>query len=91
MPIIEVRSVETKVVCYDRATVVLGGIVKDKVSMVDDQYPILGDLPVIGRLFQSKGKGSSKTNLLIFLTATLVRSDGSLVRPDGAGGGIPTF
>lgn len=91
MPIIEVRSVETKVVCYDRATVVLGGIVKDKVSMVDDQYPILGDLPVIGRLFQSKGKGSSKTNLLIFLTATLVRSDGSLVRPDGAGSGIPSF
>ena len=91
MPIIEVRSVETKVVCYDRATVVLGGIVKDKVSMVDDQYPILGDLPVIGRLFQSKGKGSSKTNLLIFLTATLVRSDGSLVRPDGSGSGIPSF
>ena len=91
MPIIEVRSVETKVVCYDRATVVLGGIVKDKVSMVDDQYPILGDLPVIGRLFQSKGKGSSKTNLLIFLTATLVRSDGSLLRPEGAGAGLPTF
>ena len=91
MPIIEVRSVETKVVCYDRATVVLGGIVKDKVSIVDDQYPILGDLPVIGRLFQSKGKGSSKTNLLIFLTATLVRSDGSLLRPEGAGAGLPTF
>lgn len=91
MPIIEVRSVDTTVVCYDRATVVLGGIVKDKVSMVDDQYPILGDLPVIGRLFQSKGKGSSKTNLLIFLTATLVRSDGSLVRPDGFGSGIPSF
>ena len=91
MPIIEVRSVETKVVCYDRATVVLGGIVKDKVSIVDDQYPILGDLPVVGRLFQSKGKGSSKTNLLIFLTATLVRSDGSLLRPEGAGAGIPTF
>lgn len=91
MPIVEVRSVETKVVCYDRATVVLGGIVKDKVSMVDDQYPILGDLPVIGRLFQSKGKGSAKTNLLIFLTATLVQSDGSLVRPDGAGGGLPSF
>ena len=91
MPIIEVRSVETKVVCYDKATVVLGGIVKDKVSMVDDQYPILGDLPVIGRLFQSKGKGSSKTNLLIFLTATLVRSDGSLFRDGGTDNGIPTF
>ena len=91
MPIIEVRSVETKVICYDRSTVVLGGIVKDKVSFVDDQYPILGDLPVVGRLFQSKGKGSSKTNLLIFLTATLVRSDGSLLRPEGSGTGIPTF
>lgn len=91
MPIIEVRSVSTKVVCYDRSTVVLGGIVKDNVSMVDDQIPILGDLPIIGRLFQSKGKGSQKTNLLIFLTATLVNPDGSFYRPDGTAGGLPSF
>ncbi|MBO5959594.1 MAG: hypothetical protein J6Q65_05685, partial [Lentisphaeria bacterium] len=91
MPIIQVRSVETTVVCYDRSTVVLGGIVKDKVSMVDDQYPILGDLPVIGRLFQSKGKGTQKTNLLIFLSATLVKPDGTFVRDEGSTGGLPTF
>ncbi len=90
MPIIEVRSIETKVICHDQTTVVLGGIMKDKVSMVDDQYPILGDLPIVGRLFQSKGKGSAKTNLLIFLTASLVSPDGSFVN-QYLSTGIPAF
>ncbi len=90
MPILSARSVQTNVVCYDRSTIVLGGIIKDKVSSVDDQYPILGDIPIVGRLFQSKGKGSQKTNLLIFLTASLVNSDGSYYR-DNVERGIPQF
>ncbi len=90
MPIIEARAVQTNVVCYDRSTIVLGGIVKDRVSSVDDQYPILGDIPIVGRLFQSKGKGSQKTNLLIFLTASLVNSDGSYYR-DSIARGVPQF
>ncbi len=90
MPILEARAVQTNVVCYDRSTVVLGGIVKDKISSVDDQYPILGDIPIVGRLFQSKGKGSRKTNLLIFLTASLVNSDGSYFR-DNVERGVPQF
>ena len=64
---------------------------KDKVSIVEDQYPILGDIPIVGRLFQSKGQGSKKTNLLIFLTTTLVNSDGSLYRDEGVVGGVPQF
>lgn len=91
MPIIQARSVSTNVVCADKATIVLGGVVKDKVSIVEDQYPILGDIPIVGRLFQSKGQGSKKTNLLIFLTTTLVNSDGSLYRDEGVVGGVPQF
>jgi len=84
MPILSARAVSTTVSCYDKATLVLGGVIKDKVTEVNDQYPILGDIPILGRLFQSKGKNMEKTNLLIFLTATLVNPDGSLYRPEGS-------
>ncbi len=80
MPIIEARTVDTQVSCYDGETIVLGGVIRDKISEVDDSYPILGDIPLIGRLFQSKGKGSNKTSLLIFLTCKLVNPDGSPLR-----------
>ncbi len=91
MPIIGARSVSTTVACYDKSTIILGGVLKDKVNSVDDQYPILGDIPLIGRLFQSRGHGTQKTNLLIFLTGTLVNSDGTCYRNDGTERGLPQF
>ena len=92
MPILAARTVSTTVTCYDKATLVLGGIIKDKVNEVHDQYPILGDIPIIGRLFQSRGKNVEKTNLLIFLTASLVNPDGTLYRPEGSSDrGVPNF
>lgn len=92
MPILAARTVSTTVTCYDKATLVLGGIIKDKVNEVHDQYPILGDIPIIGRLFQSRGKNVEKTNLLIFLTASLVNPDGTLYRPEGSSDrGVPNL
>ena len=89
-PIIEARTVETTVVSYDSETIVLGGVIKDRISMVDDQIPILGDIPLIGRLFQSKGRGSEKTSLLIFMTSRLIKPDGSPIR-ENVERGIPAF
>lgn len=90
MPIIEARTVETTVSCYDGETIVLGGVISDRVTEVDDAYPILGDLPLIGRMFHSKGKSSQKSNLLIFMTCRLVNPDGSPVR-EREERGIPPF
>ena len=89
-PIIEARTVETTVVSYDGETIVLGGVIRDRVSMVDDQYPILGDIPLVGRLFQSKGRGSDKTSLLIFMTSRLIKPDGSPIR-ENEERGMPSF
>ena len=91
MPIIEARFLNTNVMSYDGETVVLGGVIRDELSMVEDQYPILGDLPLIGRFFQGKGKGSKKTNLLIFLTSRLIKPDGSPFREDQSGRGVPAI
>jgi len=91
MPIIEARYLNTNVMSYDGETVVLGGVIRDELSMIEDQYPILGDLPLIGRFFQGKGKGSRKTNLLIFLTSRLIKPDGSPFREDQSGRGVPAI
>ncbi len=90
MPVIEARTVETTVTIYDGETIVLGGIIKDATATINDQYPVLGDIPVIGRLFQSKAISSEKVNLLIFLTCRLVNPDGSPIRERELRG-LPAF
>lgn len=91
MPIIEARYLNTNVMSYDGETVVLGGVIRDTMAMIEDQYPILGDIPLIGRFFQGKGKGMQKTNLLIFLTSRLIKPDGSPFREDQSGRGVPAI
>lgn len=90
MPIFEDRVVRTLVSCDDGETVILGGVVHDNSNSVDDQYPLLGDIPLIGRLFQSKAKVSEKKNLLIFMTCRLINPDGSPVR-EREMRGLPPF
>ncbi len=80
MPVFSVREVQTRVTVFDGATVVLGGLTREDVRTIDDKVPLLGDIPVIGRLFQSKGKTSEKKNLIIFVTANKISPGGSLIR-----------
>lgn len=76
-PIFSVRSVRTEVTVFDGATVVLGGLTREEVKTIDDRIPVLGDIPLVGRLFQSKGETRTKKNLLIFVTANLISPGGS--------------
>jgi general secretion pathway protein D len=80
MPIIEARTVDTEVTVYDGETIVMGGIIRDTTDSVNDIVPILGKLPLIGRLFQSKYKVARKANLLIFVTPRLVTPNGAPLR-----------
>lgn len=67
------RSAKTSVVVADQDTVVLGGLVRDNHSDQMAKIPILGDIPILGWLFKSKSTTLSKTNLLIFITPSIVR------------------
>ncbi len=89
-PVIAARTVETTVSIYDGETIVLGGIIKDSVTNVDDNIPFLGRLPFIGRLFQTKSTVKEKKNLLIFLTCRLVNPDGTPIR-ERKRRGLPVF
>lgn len=67
------RSAKTTVVANDRQTIAIGGLIANEQSDSINKIPLLGDLPIIGRLFRSTKKQAKKTNLLIFLTPTVVR------------------
>lgn len=75
-PIFSVRDIATKVTIWDGATLVMGGLTREEVKQVHDKVPILGDLPLLGRLFRSKSTSSQKRNLIIFVTARLVNPGG---------------
>jgi general secretion pathway protein D len=77
-PVFNIRSVVTNLQVLDGETAVLGGLTTESTQEINDKIPMLGDLPVIGRLFQSKVSERTKKNLLIFITARLIRSNGKL-------------
>jgi len=68
------RSAKTVVVVKDQQTVVIGGLMRDKIDVGESKIPFLGDLPVIGWLFRSKRQQKTKTNLLLFLTPYVIES-----------------
>lgn len=71
-PFFHTRSLSTSMLIYNGATVVMGGMITEQREDVDDKVPILGDIPLLGRLFRSNYEQSVKRNLLIFVTARLV-------------------
>ena len=80
MPIFSVRKVNTSVTIFDGATVIIGGLTREEVKTVNDKVPVLGNIPLIGRLFQSSAESYAKRNLLIFVSASIVSRGGSPVR-----------
>jgi general secretion pathway protein D len=81
-PHFTVREVVTTVNVWDNQTVVLGGLITSQIQTTKDKVPFLGDLPLLGRLFQSQSKTSMKKNLMIFVTATIVDPAGNRVHSD---------
>jgi general secretion pathway protein D len=79
-PIFSTRKVTTAVTVWDGQTVAMGGLIREDVQDVEDKVPILGDLPLIGRLFQSKAEDHFKRNLMIFVTARLIDPSGEAIR-----------
>jgi len=56
---------------------------------VEDKVPILGDIPIIGRLFQSESENRIKSNLIIFVTAQIIDATGRPLRGSDSGGLVP--
>ena len=66
------RTAETNVQVRDGQTVVIAGLVGDNVDITSTKVPCLGDIPIVGWLFKSESRNTTRTNLLIFLTPYIV-------------------
>ena len=75
-PVFKTRKVETTVTIEDGSTIVMGGLIKEKLETFKDSVPILGKIPLLGRLFRSEGEQTVKRNLMIFVTANQVNASG---------------
>jgi general secretion pathway protein D len=82
LPHFRVRMVATACDVWDGQTVVLGGLISETIYKIHDRVPVLGDLPFVGKLFQSQSSDSTKENLLIFVTPTIIDPSGNRVHTD---------
>jgi general secretion pathway protein D len=98
-PIFSIRRINTQVSIWDGQTVAMGGLIREDVQKVNDKVPILGDIPLAGRLFRSNVDQKIKKNLIIFVTARLLDASGQpliqedeaeeIVEPNGAPDDLP--
>lgn len=72
--ILNKREVETTLTVDDGQIAIIGGLLSDDERRTLEKIPLLGDIPVLGNLFKSKARQRSKTNLMVFIRPTVLRS-----------------
>lgn len=83
-PIFSVRRVTTLVSILDGQTISLGGLIREDVQKTNDKVPVLGDIPLLGRLFRSNVEQRVKKNLTIFVSVRLIDAAGQPVNATDA-------
>lgn len=77
IPVIQTKKARTQISLKDGSTMGIGGLIDTTTSNGETKVPVLGNIPVLGRLFSSKSKSTSTRNLLIFLTAKTLPAEGA--------------
>jgi general secretion pathway protein D len=73
VPVIQAREVESVMRVYSGQTAVMGGLMQDSVDNSKDGIPLISTIPVVGNLFAYRNETVSKTELVIFLRAVVVK------------------
>jgi type IV pilus assembly protein PilQ len=71
-PVIDTRSLESNVLIKSGDTLAIGGLLQDEVTKNRTKVPIMGDVPILGYLFQQRQNARVKRNLLVFVTPTII-------------------
>jgi general secretion pathway protein D len=74
------RAMENVTIARDQQTIVIGGLVRDDITITENKIPWLGDIPWLGWLFRSQSKQTIKNNLLVFLTPHLIKDEVDMVK-----------
>jgi general secretion pathway protein D len=82
LPHLRTRYVTTSCIVWDGQTIAIGGLIAEDIRKIKDKVPVLGDLPILGRFFRSESNSSSKKNLYIFVTPTIIDPAGNRVHND---------
>ena len=80
-PVTRKRSIKTSVLVDDGGILVLGGLIEEIVDDTQSKVPLLGDIPILGKLFTSRASTKRKQNLMVFLKPSILRdfSDAAFV------------
>jgi type IV pilus assembly protein PilQ len=79
IPIVESRKANTTVSLRDGFTMGIGGLMQTASRGGTNKVPVLGSIPVVGRLFKSDSRNMESTNLIIFITAKTISAEGATV------------
>lgn len=77
VPRLSTEEARTSVMIKDGETLVIAGLIKDQITDIKRKIPLLGDIPIIGLVFQKTEKTITKTDLLIFLTPHIITPEQS--------------
>lgn len=78
---VEKASIQASVVAQDGKTIAIGGLIRSENSYSVDKVPLLGDLPLLGKLFRLDKTSSRKTELILLITPRIING-GSTTRTD---------
>ena len=76
LPKFTMRNLNTNIVVQNGDTIVLGGLIKESKTNTRTKVPFLGDLPIVGSLFRKNSDSTTRKNLLIFVTASILSPEG---------------
>ncbi|MGD0650784.1 MAG: type II secretion system secretin GspD [Verrucomicrobiia bacterium] len=79
VPTIEKREAKSSVAVEDQSTIVLGGMIKETKNVTETKTPFFGDIPFLGQIFKGKKSGKLRTELIIFIRPTVLRTDAQAV------------
>lgn len=85
-PIIDTRSLDSKVLIKNGYTLAIGGLLQDENIKARTKVPVLGDIPLLGYAFQERMNSKAKRNLLIFITPTIIQPGGGTGLEDQVNG-----
>jgi general secretion pathway protein D len=77
-PQISKRNLTTAIVSKDKELIVLGGLISKKTTMTDTKIPVLGYLPVVGRLFRKSDNSTQSTELVLIMTPTIIKNQADI-------------
>lgn len=77
------REIATTVTVDDGQIIALGGLIDENERRAIEKVPLLGDIPLLGRLFQSRSRNRTKTNLMVFIRPTIIKGAEDAARLTG--------